>query len=70
MRIKIKLHPNSSREKIEKIGDDFYEVWLSAKPVNGKANATLEKFLKKEFGGKARIVSGFTSRIKSVEVAG
>ena len=68
MRIKIKVHANSSKEEIKKLEENFYEVWLKAKPVDGKANATLEKFLKKELGVCGRVVSGFTSRIKFVEV--
>ena len=45
--MKIKLHPGSSQEKIEKISKDSYEVWLKEKPIENKANKALEKFLKK-----------------------
>jgi len=31
MRIKIKVKPNSSQEKVEKISDIEYEVWLKRK---------------------------------------
>jgi len=70
MKLKIKVHANSSQEKIVKIQEGFYEVWIKEKPVEGKANLSLEKFLKKKFGVKCKIVSGFNSKIKSVEVFG
>jgi len=28
MKIKIKVKTNSSQEKVEKISDDFFEVWI------------------------------------------
>jgi uncharacterized protein (TIGR00251 family) len=68
MKIKIRLHPNSSRERIEKISEDFYEVWIKEKAIDGKANKYLEKFLSKYFGKDVQIKSGFTSRNKIVEV--
>lgn len=68
MKLKIKLHPNSSQEKIVKISNEEYEVWIKEKPINGKANKSLEKFLKKEFGKSVEFVKGFTSRNKVVKV--
>jgi len=68
MIIKIKLHPNSSQEKIEKISDENYEVWIKEKPIDGKANFYLEKFLKKYFGKPVKLKSGFTSRNKIIEI--
>jgi len=68
MKLKVKLHPNSSREKIEKISDSEYEVWLKDKPVDNRANVKLVKVLKKYFGKEVEIKSGFTSRMKVVEV--
>lgn len=67
-KIKVKLHPNSSQEKIIKISEKEYEVWIKEKAIGGKANIFLEKFLKKEFRKIVKIVSGFTSRIKYIEV--
>ena len=65
--MKIKIHANSSQEKLEKIDENFYELWLKDKPIDGKANDSLLKLLKKEFGKSFKIKSGFTSRIKFVE---
>lgn len=68
MKIKVKLHPHSSQEKIEEIDDKSYEVWIKEKPVDGKANEHLEKILKKYFKKKVKIMSGFSARRKTVEV--
>jgi len=114
MKLKIKLHPNSSRdeirrisqssdksqtkEKIEKISDDNkdavsvggnekmppfrtlrkereensglprFEVWIKEKPIEGKANSYLEKFLKKYFGKNVKVIKGLKSKNKIVEV--
>lgn len=68
VKVKIKLHPNSSKEEIKKIYETDYEVWIKEKPVDGKANAYLEKLLKKYFSKDVKIVSGFSSRRKIVEI--
>ena len=67
MKIKIRLHPGSSQEKI--IGEgDSYEVWIKEKPIDGKANKSLEKFLKKYFRKSVKVISGFKSRKKIVDM--
>jgi len=68
MKLKIKLHPNSSQEKIEKISEKEYEVWIKENPIDGKANIALLKFLKKHFKSEVKICSGFTSKNKIVEI--
>ncbi len=68
MKIKIKLHPSSSREEIKRIREKELEVWIKEKPVNNKANIKLIKLLKKYFHKYIKIVSGFTSKIKTIEV--
>ncbi len=68
MRIKVKVHANSSQEKILKLSDKEFEIWIKEKPISGKANFVLGKIIRDHFGKKCVIVSGFTSRIKFVEV--
>ena len=68
MKIHIKLHPNSSQEKIqENEKDKSYEVWVKEKPIGGKANEKLLKLLKKHFKKEVKIISGFNFRKKIVE---
>ena len=67
MRIKIRVHPGSSKEKIEK-KKDIYETWVKEKPIQGKVNTKLLKILKKYFKKDVRIKSGFASRNKIIEL--
>jgi uncharacterized protein len=48
--IKIKVKPASSQNKIEKINDLSYLVWLTAQPVENKANELLVKLMSKHLG--------------------
>jgi uncharacterized protein (TIGR00251 family) len=69
MKIKIKLHPSSSQEKIEEIvKDKEYEVWIKEKPIDGKANEELIKVLQKYFKKSVKIIHGLKYRNKIVEV--
>lgn len=69
MNAKVKVHTNSSLEKIEVIGENSFEVWIKEKAVDNKANKYLEKWLRKYFKSKnVKIKSGFTSRNKVVVV--
>jgi uncharacterized protein (TIGR00251 family) len=68
MKLKIKVHANSSQEKIEKISENSFEVWIKERAVDNKANKYLEKFLKKYFDKEVKIKSGFTSKNKIVEI--
>ena len=70
MKIKIKLHPDSSKEEIKRNDENNYEIWIKEKPVNNKANNALIKLLKKYFGKEIKIVSGFKSRNKMIEIKG
>lgn len=67
MKLKIKVHPGSSSEKIvEK--EEVIEVWLKEKAIENKANVKLEKLLQKYFKRKVEITSGFKSKNKIIEI--
>jgi uncharacterized protein len=68
MKIKIKVHPQSSRNEIKKIEEKSYEIWIQEKSVNNKANLAIIKLLKNYFKKEVRITSGFKSRNKIVEI--
>lgn len=68
MKIKLKVHANSSQEKILKISPDSYEIWIKTKPVEGKANIHIIKLLKKYFKKKVKITSGLTSKNKIIQL--
>ena len=68
MKIQVKVHANSSQEKISKLENNVLDVWIKEKPIDGKANAVLEKLLTKYFNAECKVVSGFSSRKKTLEV--
>lgn len=67
MKIKVKVHPNSSKEKII-VNDNSLEVWVKEKPVDNKVNTRLMKMLGTYLKKSVSIKSGFTSKIKVIEV--
>ncbi|MCW8966653.1 MAG: DUF167 domain-containing protein [Candidatus Pacearchaeota archaeon] len=69
MKIKVKVHTNSSQEKINQINNNSLEVWIKEKAIDNKANKYLEKFLKKYFGKVVKIKSGFNSKNKVIEIS-
>jgi len=71
MKIQVKVHANSSQEKIEIKGRTVFEVWLKEKPTDGKANQKLLLLMKKHFNDRdVKMISGFNGRKKLLEVIG
>ena len=71
MKIQVKVKPNSSTEELSREGDSFM-VKVKAPPQEGKANQAVIKLLAHHFGvprSQVRILSGFRSRNKVIEVA-
>lgn len=68
MKIKVKLHSNSSQEKIKKISEKKYEIWIKEKPIDNKSNEYLIKLLKKYLKTNVKIKSGLTSKLKILEI--
>ncbi len=68
MIIKIKVHANSSREKIKRTNNSNYEIWIKEKPIENKANVSIIKLLKKYFKKNIKIKSGLRSKNKIIEI--
>ncbi len=69
MRINVKAKPDSNENKIEKLDDQNFVVFVKDPPVQGRANRAIIKLLSEYFHSqRVRIVSGHTSRNKIVEV--
>jgi len=64
---KIKVHAGSSKEEVKEIGEGL-EIWVKKRAIEGKANEEIIKVLKKYFGKPVKIMSGFSSKNKTVEV--
>jgi uncharacterized protein (TIGR00251 family) len=72
-RLTVKVHPRARRSAFAGRFGDAWKLDLAAPPVDGKANDECIRYLA-EWAGVARsavrIVSGATSRMKLVEIAG
>ena len=72
MKIQVKVKPNSKAEELSQEGDSFI-IKVKEPPKEGKANQAVIKLLTEYFGishGQVRIISGFRSKIKVIEVVG
>jgi uncharacterized protein (TIGR00251 family) len=72
MKIQVKVKPNSKTEELSREGDSFI-VKVKEPPKEGKANQAVIKLLARHFGvsqSQVRILSGFKSRNKAIEVVG
>jgi hypothetical protein len=71
MKISVKAKPNSKEEKVEKIDDENYIVSVKEPPIKGKANEAIRNALAVYFktsSSRVKIVSGFSSRNKIIEI--
>lgn len=73
MKIFIKVKPKAKEEKVEKLGENQFLVAVKEAPEKGKANQAVIKALASYFGlpqAAIRIISGFNSRQKILEIQG
>ncbi len=71
MRIYVRVVPKSSQNKVEKISEAEYKVWVNAVPEKGKANQAVIKLLAKYFKiakSRIEIVGGKTTKTKIIDV--
>lgn len=72
VRFRVRVVPRASRTRAAGVHDGALRVRLAAPPVDGKANATLVRFVSRALGvprSGVRIVGGETGRSKVLEVA-
>ncbi len=72
MIISVKVHPNSGREEIIE-NDGVIHAYLKSAAEAGKANRELISLLAEKYGAHesdVRIVRGFSSRSKMIEIKG
>lgn len=72
MKIQVRVKPNSKIEEVSPEGDNFV-VKVKEPPKEGKANRAVIELLAKHFGvpqSQVRILSGFKSKSKVIEVRG
>jgi len=71
MKIIIKAKPGAKEDKIEKVDEANYIVYVKAPPIDGKANAAIIKLLAHHFDisqSLVEIISGHMARVKVVEI--
>jgi len=70
---RVKVQPGASKDEIVGVQGDALKIKINAPPLKGKANKALIDFLAKELAVKKsqiEILSGHTSRIKTIKVIG
>jgi len=73
VRFRVRVQPRASTNEIVGVHDGALRVRLHAPPVDGAANDALVDFLAEQLAVPrrlVRIVTGGSSRLKTVEVAG
>mgnify|MGYP001580420748 CR=1 FL=1 len=71
MKIFVKAKPNSKVESIKKLSETNFEICVKEPPIKGRANAAIMMALARHFKvplSKVRLVSGFSSRMKIIEI--
>ena len=71
MKIIVKTKPGAKDDKIERIDESNYVISVKEPPINGRANAALIKLLAEHFDispSLIEIISGFTARVKVIEI--
>ncbi|MGE5298027.1 MAG: DUF167 domain-containing protein [Acidobacteriaceae bacterium] len=69
--IKVRVHTKAFEDRVEEVGLDEYEAWVSSVPEGGKANDDLIELLSEHFDtppSTIRIKSGGKSRHKLIEI--
>ncbi len=71
MKIFVKAKPRAHEDLVECVDDNNFDVSVTAPPVKGLANQAIIKAVAEYFKiapSRVRIVSGFTSRQKVLEI--
>ena len=71
MRINFKVKPGAKVEKIEKLSESDYLIWIRAQAQEGKANLEAIKALSDYLDipkSRITILKGHTSRTKLIEI--
>jgi len=70
MKIKIIVKTNAERNEIQEFDEEkqAYKVLIKAPPVENKANKEIIKLFHKKYKQPVRIISGFKSKEKILEI--
>ncbi|MFH0933275.1 MAG: DUF167 domain-containing protein [Nitrospirota bacterium] len=71
MKISVTVKPNAKQEKIEKVGEKDFIVWVKEKPQEGKANQAVIRVVAEYFNvpkSEVILLKGQTAREKVFEI--
>jgi len=71
MKIFVKAKPRAKIEKVEKVDDKNFVVFVKELPIKGRANQAIINALAKYFKtspSRVKIISGHTSKQKVIEI--
>ncbi len=71
MKIFVKVKTKAKEDKIEKIGDNQFSVWVKELPIEGRANEAVRKMLAEYFEvaqARIKIIAGVGSKQKIIEI--
>jgi uncharacterized protein YggU (UPF0235/DUF167 family) len=69
--VSVKVHPCAGKETCIQHGPSRFEVWVKAKPVEGRANAAVIRLMAAALGvapGRLRLVRGGEGRHKLLHI--
>ena len=72
MKVFVRAKSRSKEERVEKIDDTHFVVFVKEPPAQGKANKAIMKALAQYFGvpvHSIKLTSGFSSKEKTFELA-
>jgi uncharacterized protein (TIGR00251 family) len=73
VRLRVRVKPRASKDRVVGVRDGMLEVAVAAPPVDGEANLALCSFLAKTLGlprSAVQVVSGETARFKLLSLSG
>lgn len=69
--IRVKVHPRAAKEVLIQTGPGRFEAWISAKPIEGKANEALFGLLYRSLNipaGHLKLIKGGIGRNKVFQI--
>lgn len=69
-KLKIRVKPKASKNKVERMVDGTFKIWVMNPSIKGKANKELVSYLKSITGKVVNIVVGKTTKQKLIEFEG
>ena len=70
MLIRVYVTPNAKQVRVVKVSEDYFEVWVDARAVGGRANKRLLEILAEHFNipkSRITILKGTKSRNKTIQ---